>query len=130
MPVKYAVVERPNPQNLDAPRKYYPSIQASGRTSLRQLTKRITQMCTVSSPDTMAVLESFSTIIPQELADGNSVELGDFGNFWLRSSAEGSEEMDKVSASQVTNLLPRFMPGKEFKKALSGVDFEKMPRNQ
>jgi nucleoid DNA-binding protein len=23
------------------------------------------------------------TIIPEELADGNIVELGDFGNFWL-----------------------------------------------
>ena len=97
---------------------------------MRQLTQRITQMCTVSSPDTMAVLESFLTIIPQELAEGNIVELGDFGSFWLRSSAEGADEMDKVNASQVTNLLPRFNPGKEFKKALAAVDFVKAPQNE
>jgi len=126
MSVKFNVIERPNPQDREAPKKYYPSIQASGRMSLRQLSKRISQMCTVSSPDTLAVLESMLTIIPEELANGNIVELGDFGSFWLRNTAEGAEEMDKVSANQVTNLLPRFKPGKEFKKALIAVDFEKV----
>ena len=97
--------------------------------TLRQLAQRISQMCTVSSPDTMAVLESMLTIIPQELTEGNIVELGDFGNFWLRSSSEGAEEMDKVTGNQVTSLMPRFNPGKEFKKALSAADFVKASRN-
>ena len=78
----------------------------------------------------MAVFESLLTIIPQELADGKIVELGDFGNFWLRSSSEGADEMNKVSTSQVTSLLPRFNPGKEFKKALTGVDLVKVSQNQ
>jgi hypothetical protein len=72
MSVKYTIVERPNPQDREAPKKFYPSIQASGRMSLRQLSKRISQMCTVSSPDTLAVLESMLTIIPEELADGKA----------------------------------------------------------
>jgi predicted histone-like DNA-binding protein len=125
MSVKFNVVERANPRDMAAPKKFYPSIQSSGRMTLRQLSQRISQMCTVSSPDTMAVLESLLTIIPQELADGNIVELGDFGNFWLRSSSQGADEMDNVSASQVTSLMPRFNPGKEFKKALVAVDFVK-----
>jgi len=105
-------------------------------------------MCTVSSADTLAVLESMLTVIPEELAEGNIVELGDFGSFsrkntgmiWLRSSAEGAEEMEKVSASPRTKhagqagdqpmrpewgMLPRFIPGKEFKKVLDGVKFAK-----
>jgi predicted histone-like DNA-binding protein len=127
MSVKFNVVERGNPGNPEAPKKFYPSIQSSGRMTLRQLSNRITQMCTVSSPDTLAVLESLLTIIPQELAEGNIVELGDFGNFWLRSNTEGAEELGKVSASNVTNLLPRFNPGKEFRKVLDNVEFEKLP---
>lgn len=130
MSVKFNVVERANPRDLEAPKKFYPSIQSSGRKSLRQLTNRITQMCTVSSPDTMAVLESLLAVIPQELAEGNIVELGDLGSFWLRSSAAGADEMDKVTGHQVTNILPRFIPGKEFKKALTNVDFVKAPQNQ
>jgi hypothetical protein len=30
----------------------------------------------------------------------------------------------------VPRLLPRFIPGKEFKKALATVDFVKAPQNQ
>jgi predicted histone-like DNA-binding protein len=125
MSVKFNIVERPNPQDREAPRKFYPSIQASGRMNLRKLSKRITQMCTVTGPDTLAVLESMLLVIPEELANGNIVELGDFGSFWLRNSADGSEQQENVSASNVTNVLPRFIPGKEFKKALTAIDFEK-----
>jgi len=130
MPIKYNIVERANPRDLEAPRKFYPSIQSSGRRSLRQLTNRITQMCTVSSPDTLAVLVSLLTVIPQELAEGNIVELGDFGCFWLRSNSEGSDEMEQVNGNQVKNILPRCIPGKEFKKALTNIDFVKAAQNQ
>jgi predicted histone-like DNA-binding protein len=129
MSVKFNIVERGNPQDQEAPKKFYPSLQSSGRMTLRQLSKRITQMCTVTGPDTLAVLESMLLVIPEELANGNIVELGDFGSFWLRSNSEGAEQEAKVSASQVTNLLPRFNPGKEFKKALAAVDFEKVAQD-
>ena len=91
MSVKYNVVERGKPGSPETPKKYYPSIQASGRVTLRQLSQAVSQMSTVSSADTMAVLEALLTVIPQELSRGNIVELGDFGNFWLRTSTEGAD---------------------------------------
>jgi len=125
MTVKFNVVERGNPSNREAPKKYYASVASSGRKTMRQIAGRITEMSTVSSADTMAVIEAFLTVIPQELAAGNVVELGDFGNFWLKANSEGSETAEEVRASNITNLLPRFNPGKEFKKVLATVDFEK-----
>ncbi len=125
MSVKYNVVERGNPSNLQAPKKFYPSIESSGRKTLRQMAERISQISTVSSADTMAVLEALLTTIPQELAEGNIVELGDFGNFWLKANADGADTTDAVRATQITTLLPRFNPGKEFKKVLASIEFEK-----
>ena len=125
MTVKYNVVERGNPANREAPKKFYPSIAATGRKTLRQLAGRITEISTVSSTDTMAVIEAMLTVIPQELAAGNIVELGDFGNFWLKFATEGSETADEVRAGNILNLLPRFTPGKEFKKVLATVGYEK-----
>ena len=125
MSVKFNVVERGNPSNPAAPRKFYPSIESSGRKTLRQLAGQIAQISTVSSADTMAVLEALLTTIPQELAAGNIVELGDFGNFWLKTNAEGAETADKVRAAQINTLLPRFNAGKEFKKVLDAIEFEK-----
>ena len=125
MTVKYNVVERGNPSNAEAPKKFYPSITSSGRKTMRQMAARISEISTVSSADTMAVLEALLTTIPQELASGNIVELGDFGNFWLRGDSEGSETAADVRASSIKGVLPRFNAGKEFKKVLDVIEFEK-----
>jgi predicted histone-like DNA-binding protein len=125
MTVKYNVVERGNPSNPTAPKKFYPSIESSGRKTLRQMAARISEISTVSSADTMAVLEALLTVIPQELAAGNIVELGDFGNFWLRADSEGAETAADVRASNIKGVLPRFNAGREFKKVLDAIEFEK-----
>jgi predicted histone-like DNA-binding protein len=125
MSVKYNVIQRGNPSEPTDPKKYYPSIASTGRVTLRQLSQGISKTCTVRSADVMAVLEGMLAIIPDELARGNIVELGDFGNFWLKANADGVESAEEARASQITNLLPRFNPGKEFKKMLDTIEFEK-----
>ena len=125
MTVKYNVVERGNPSNREAPKKFYPSIASTGRKTLRQLAGRISEISTVSSTDTMAVLEALLTVIPQELTAGNIVELGDFGNFWLKASSEGADTAEAVRATQISSLLPRFNAGREFKKVLATIEYEK-----
>ncbi|MBK8822013.1 MAG: HU family DNA-binding protein [Anaerolineales bacterium] len=126
MTVKYNVIERGNPSNREAPRSSYPSIASTGRKTLRQLAGPISEISTVSSTDTMAVLEALLTVIPQELTAGNIVELGDFGNFWLKASSEGADTAEAVRATQISTLLPRFNAGKEFKKVLATVEYEKV----
>ena len=128
MSIKFIVVERGRPGHEEVPKKYYPSIQSTGRVSLRQLAAEASAMSTLSSPDIMAAVEAFLTLVPEHLAQGEIVELGDFGSFWLRFSAEGAERPEQVRGSQITTLIPRFMPGKQFKQALDEVKFEKMTR--
>ncbi len=125
MTIKFNIVQRGRPGFPEAPKKYYPSVVATGRKTTRQLAERISEFSTVSSTDMMALIEAFLKTIPQELAAGNVVELGDFGTFWLKNNAEGMEDPDDVNATQIINLLPRFNPGKEFKKVLKIADFQK-----
>ncbi len=125
MPIKYAVVPRKNPQNLTDPPKYYPSIQTSGRITMRQLAKRMAEISTLSTIDTMAAIEAFLQVVPQELADGNIVDLGDFGSFWLRTQTTGAATEEEAAKSQIVSLKPLFRPGKEFKKVLATAEFEK-----
>lgn len=125
MSVKFNVVERANPSNREAPKKFYPSIKSTGRVTTRQLAEQAARESTVSPADLMAAIEIFLGIIPVELAKGNIVELGDFGNFWLKTTSDGVTSAEEVRASQVTSTLPRFNPGKLFKKVLGGIDFVK-----
>src|SRR5215208_200270 len=123
MPVKYNIVERGNPSNREAPRKFYPSIQSSGRVTTREMAEMASERSTLSTVDMMAAIESFLTIIPQQLAKGNIVELGEFGSFWLKTTSEGANAPDDVDAAQISTLLPRFNPGKNFKARLRMVEY-------
>ncbi len=125
MTVKYTVVARGNPGDPEAPKKYYPILKSTGKVSLRQLARRISEISTVSSVDTVAVLEALLTVVPQELAEGRTVRLGDLGSFSLRSRGEGSETAEEVTAHNITKTLIGFRPGKRFKEVLANLSFEK-----
>lgn len=125
MTVKFNIVERGNPSKPEEPKKFYPSIQSSGRLTLRQLAEQAADRSTLTTADILAAVESFLAIIPKELAKGNIVELGDFGSFWLRTTSEGADSADTVRADQISSVLPRFNPGKQFKQALDTITFNK-----
>jgi len=70
MAIQYVVVTKGNPANPTAPKKFYAQARSSGEVALRQIAKEISDMSTVSTIDTMAVLEALLQLIPKHLADG------------------------------------------------------------
>lgn len=125
MTVRYKVIARGKPGDVAAPAKYYPSVNSTEKMDLRDLSAEIGEISTVSRIDTLAVLEGFLTVLPRTLAKGIVVQLGDFGSFWLRIKSEGSDTPEEVSDKNITNVLPRFTPGKEFKQVLNNIEFRK-----
>ncbi len=125
MTVKFTTIERPNPQDLTAPKKHYPQIQHSGRVTVQRLAERAAEISTLSPVDVAAAIEAFLVIVPDELADGNIVSLGDFGSFRLRIRSQGSATAEEVSAQDVTKTLVAFRPGKRFKQVLDAIEYRK-----
>ena len=125
MTVKYNVVERSNPSDPEAPRKFYPSIQSTGRVTPRELAELAAEISSLSTVDMVAAIESLMVIIPRELAKGNIVELGEFGSFWLKVNAEAAETPAAVNGSRITNVTPSFRPGKELKRMVADIVFRR-----
>ena len=92
---------------------------------MRELAEEASDMSTLTTADMMAAIEVCLLLIPKHLAQGEIVDLGEFGNFWLRFSAEGVNTPAKVRGDLITTLIPRFMPGKGFKRTLRTVKFVK-----
>jgi len=126
MSVKYNVVPKKNPQDREAPAKFYPVVNSSGKVNQRNLAQKGSLQSTLSAADLAAAMEILLTLIPQELMAGNIIDLGDFGSFRLSVKAEGSETAEEVTAHNVKSVKVRFTPGKEFKYAMSRVTFEKI----
>lgn len=126
MTVQFTTVERGNPRDLTAPKKHYPLVQNKDRVTVQELAKRAAEISTLSPTDVAAAIEAFLAIVPDELADGNIVSLGDFGSFRLRTHGEGAATAGAVTARNITSTLVTFSPGKRFKQVLDDIAYEKV----
>jgi predicted histone-like DNA-binding protein len=125
MPVKFNIVPKKDPRNLEAEPKYYAAVKSDGRADTNTIARSINSMSTVSAPDTLAVLEAFLHVVPEKLADGKIVELGDFGTFRITVSSEGAALAEEVTARNITETRVIFTPGKRFKQMLETIEFQK-----
>ncbi len=124
MAVKYVVVARGNPQDREAPKKFYPRVKSTGQADIHDLAERASEMSTFSPIDLAAAVETFLNVIPKELAAGRTVKLGDFGTFSLRIRSQASEKEEDVSVHNITKTMMSFRPGKRVNKALGQIDYE------
>ncbi|HRQ39637.1 MAG TPA: HU family DNA-binding protein [Chloroflexota bacterium] len=125
MPAKYKVIPKVNPRDPEGPRKYYPSLQANGRTRQRQLALEAADRSTLSDADMDAAMTNLLALIPKHLAEGRIVDLGEFGVFRLTISTEGLDAAEDVTVRNIKKIGVRFTPGAAFKKALAEARFEK-----
>ena len=125
MSVSYSLVQRPKPGDPSAPKKFYAVAVKSGEASLRELANQIAEISTVSSIDTLAVLESFLKVIPDHLLNGRIVRLGDFGSFRLTIESNGSETAEAFSSADIRGVKVRFNPGKMIKSLLKTASFQR-----
>ena len=125
MAFKYKTVARKKPGDPASTPKYYPSPVYSGNTTLRQLARKIAEISTVSSIDTLAVLEALLQLLPEELIEGKIVKLGDFGTFRLMLRGEGKEDESEVSASSVKKASVYFRPSAVFSDIATKIKYEK-----
>src|SRR5215510_4999 len=129
MPIKFNVTPRKDPRDQNSQPKYYATVKSSGRSDTNVIAKSINSMSTVSSVDTAAVLEAFLNVVPEKLAEGNIVELGDFGTFRVSVSSEGQQQADDLTSRHITGVRVLFTPGKRFKQLLNTTEFEKIPES-
>jgi predicted histone-like DNA-binding protein len=125
MPVKYIVVPHKIPSKPDQPVTYYPRLKSTGEVSLREIAEDIAAGSTVSTADTMATIEGLLQKIPQYLAEGRIVRLGELGSFHLSIQAEGSDSPEKVNASKIKRNKLHFRAGMLLKDMLKHLDYRK-----
>jgi len=124
--INYRVINKVNPQDVNAVQKFYAIKQAQETLTLRDFGKRISRESTVSMMDTMAVLEGLLQIIPDELINGKIIKLGDFGTFRTTLSVAGAVTEEEFTVANIKKLNIRFRPEREFVNQLAGVQYSKV----
>ena len=124
--VKYRVLERKNPSEMELPGKYYAKAVTHEVIGMEELCELIADQSTVSETDILAVLNSLERNIISQIKKGNLVRLGRLGSLQLSLKSMGSENAEDVSSSNVLVKRILFRPGKRLRDALTLLRFTKV----
>ena len=96
------------------------------------IAKKITERCTVTEPDILAVINALMTEISANIAEGNKVVLDEFGSFKLGIRTSPAVSAKKFTSANIKNMYVIYTPytfmdhGKRVKPMLSGIKMEEM----
>lgn len=129
MAINYHVIEKHNPGDPEAPKKFYASTVLGGHAGTDVLIRRIEKLSTMSGGDIRGVIYTLIDVVPELLEEGKKVEIGELGSFSVSISSTGSETEEEVSAANIRKAKILFSPGKKFKQMLNNLEYHKVPRN-
>lgn len=124
--VKIKAIGRINPQDVEAPAKFYAQAIADGFVDLPRLAYLAANQSTVREADCLAVLLALQHNVIDELRQGKVVQLGLLGNFQVGVRSHGSEQQAEVSAANIKSSHLNFRPGKPIRKMLATLDYKLM----
>jgi predicted histone-like DNA-binding protein len=125
MSVKFKSVQRINPQDVTAQKKFYARTIANGATDLDELSKLVASQCTVNRADCYAVLLALEANVIRELENGRIVRLGELGSYQLGVSAQGMLTDEEVNATTIKKARINFRPGAGLKAMLKTLVYKK-----
>jgi len=114
MALQFNVVERPNPQTKE--KKWYASPKLTGKRTLKDLSKDLSGVSSLSAGDVQNVIVNLVTELPKWLMEGDSVKLDGFGSFRLSFSSDGAATKEEVTANNITDIRVIFDPDDEIKE--------------
>lgn len=128
--ISFEITQKVNPREPDAPRKYYATSKSKGKLNARQLAELISRETMLGSVETLAVLEALMSAVPRLLAQGQIVDLAEFGTFWVSLRSNGAESPEAFNAAMIKGAKINFRPGKEFNKHLAALKYHRAPSNK
>lgn len=96
------------------------------------IAKKITERCTVTEPDILAVINALMTEISANIAEGNKVVLDNFGSFKLGIRTSPAVSAKKFTQANIKAMYIIYSPysvmdqGKRVKPMLSGIKMEEL----
>jgi predicted histone-like DNA-binding protein len=121
----YRVVKRLNPQNKAAAPKYYAEAVMRGSISFEEFLDAVCEDTTLNRDEVrMAFNKGFKTI-RRYTGMGFNVHLGSLGYTKATMRSKGEDTPEAVTADSVTDIVPHFVFGSEFRDELKKERLEK-----
>ncbi len=124
--MKIKLVQRRNPQQPEAAKKWYASPVNQGVISKHHISKEIAGRSSLTRGDISNVLDNLIDELPKYLKAGNSIKLGDFGTLRLSISGTGSDSPETYTTANIKGVKVIFTPGTALKNEINNIHFERI----
>ena len=118
MALEYVVTKRVFGFDDSKTEKYVAKSVRSGETSFSKTCAKVSRLCGVHRKIVDLVVSGLVDIMAEDIDDGKSVQLGEFGIFRPTIKAKSEDSADKVTASNIIRKRIVFTPGKIFQRTL------------
>ena len=114
--IDFSVTARPNPQEKDAPARFYANPQVSENMSMGDFCRHIASHGSVySRADIQSVLTQTVDCLKEQLLSGRKILLGDLGSFQISLNSEGTTTADEFNpAIHIKKVYVNWTPGVDF----------------
>lgn len=125
MSVPYKRMFRRNPTKKDGSGKYHPQLVSLGKpATLATLTVKMKEKSSLTEGDIKSVLTNFVSTMREELFNGHSVNIENFGVFALAATTEGSEKKEDCTASKIKSVRITFRASTNVRPSLTSTRME------
>lgn len=99
-------------------------LRSVSKVNEKQVAQRIADETTLNPKEAEMAIYQLLKVLKLELINGNTVELGDWGSFYLTINSDGVEDESKVTANQVKQVNVRFRAGKDLRETINKAEFK------
>lgn len=126
MALFFKKVEKVNPRDTKAPKKWYAVLKSIGLKREKEIAVLAADGTTLDPKEAQLAFSRFGIIILRMLLDGYTVEIENLGTFRLTANSEGTDKKEELSANNIKGINMRFVPSKTTKEALGKATFKDM----
>ena len=128
MSIEYKLIQKRNPVDPSAPKKFYALAVHQRTFNLKQLARELAgRSTTASEGDVYSVLIGLRDLMKDHLDRSDRVVLDGIGSFEVALTSEGAESEDKFFSSAIKFARLLFKPDAEMKGFLSNLKYMKSP---
>lgn len=123
MSILIKAVQRRNPRDMKAEKKWYPVQNSTGQVDETKVADLIADETTLNPAEALMAIRQFRKILQRSLLDGHSVKLGNWGSFSVTLATKGEATKEALTARNIQKVNIVFLPGEDLKNAMQKAEF-------
>ena len=125
MPILYKAIPKTTSLKANKSEVFHAKTIANGAIEFEDFLKKISKKSSIPYIDCFRFFLHFEETLMEELDAGKIVRLNDLGSFQIGATSKSVANIENVTEDSITKPHINYRPGKEFKKMLKNLEFEK-----